>query len=246
MLFLCAIVIWYVTLIANARLSPSIPWFVAADLLALYAGYRYLLSQNVLVRALSLKPVGKQAWLFGVGGMLACSCLAVLQGTFWGMRLGLVGRVPGASDITSATALLFLPIYTGICEELVFRGALQTRLSRTLDPPAAIIFTTVLFLAVHYQRSDFAMQWMFLAALSIVLGIVASKFDSVPLCVLLHGSVNFVSAGVTLAFGPFSLTELSCGARLAVACLGAACAAVAILSMRLKGSRAIHERGDAR
>lgn len=244
LLFLAAIATWYLTLIANVAVSPSIPWFVAADLLALYACLRYLRSQAVLARPFALRPVSKQALLFGVSGTVACYCLAVVEGAFGAMRLGPFEGVPRASNATSVTAVLFLPIYVGICEEMIFRGALQTRLERAIGPPAAIALTTVLFLAVHLQRPDFATQWMFLATLSIVLGVVVSKFDSLPLCVLLHASTNFVSVGLTWAFGPFSLSDLSSAALLVVACFGTACGVLALLSLRLGHWQVPVDRSD--
>jgi membrane protease YdiL (CAAX protease family) len=227
------IAIWYVTLIANLAVSPSIPWFVVLDLLGLFGLFRYLKSQDLLSSSFALQPASKRALVFGVTGMVACYCLAVIEGAFGGMRLGPLIEVASGANNTSVTAVLVLPVYAGISEEMIFRGALQTRLARTFGPVVAIALTTILFLGVHLQRSDFVTQWMFFAMLSIVLGTIASRLGSVPLCIVLHAGTNFVSVAVTWWFGPFLLANLRGWVLVPIACLGIACALLALASLRV-------------
>ncbi|MCX7606918.1 MAG: CPBP family intramembrane metalloprotease [Bacteroidia bacterium] len=47
--------------------------------------------------------------------------------------------------------ILFMAVAPGICEELFFRGALQTQLRRFLHPHVAIWLTALLFSLIHFQ-----------------------------------------------------------------------------------------------
>lgn len=226
------ILLWHLALLANAVLSPEIPWFVVAAVGAAYFATRYVSRQEAIKSRLALGSMTGWALVFGVSGSIACLSIAIVEGSLAGLPLGPLMATIEAPPLFSNLAILLVPVYAAVIEELAFRGVIQIRLEGLLGTKAAIAIATLLFLGVHLQKADFAAQWFFYLTFSLTLGIVAARFRSLALCVVLHLALNFVSVAVTWAFGPFRLGELHLGARVAVAVLGISAAGLAILALR--------------
>lgn len=226
------ILLWHAALIANAILSPSIPWFVGMAAGGLYLVARYVRRSEFIETRLALRSVNGFALQFGVTATTACLCIAILQGSFAHLQLGPLAAPVHASPLVTNLAVLLLPGYAAVIEELSFRGAIQTSLEKLLGSKVAIAATTLLFLGVHVQKADFASQWMFYLSFSVVLGIVAARYGSLALCVLLHVTVNLVSVAIAWAFGPFQLGNLSEAAQVALTALALAGTASALVVLR--------------
>lgn len=225
-------ILWSFVLALNIRTFPSVPWFVVIDIGALYLAARYLKRRDASSDRLDFDSLTTQSLAFGVGGVAACYCLGVVEGAIAGIQIGPMVSVPGLSAFGSNVAVLFLPVYAAVSEELTFRGLVQCNLERIFKPHWAILVTSALFLAVHVQRPDFAAQWVFLVSLSIVLGIVAAKFRSLILCIILHAAANFIVVVLAWALGPFRLHELSVAATGLIAALAFVSAGVAVGVLR--------------
>jgi membrane protease YdiL (CAAX protease family) len=109
------------------------------------------------------------------------------QQTFW----------PQDPEKARLTAEMFLPAITshpillpivigvlaGFCEELLFRGAIQTPIERRLPPWAAIFLTAVLFGAFHFDLNGLPIR----TGLGMLLGWLAWRSGSIFPAMLAHG-----------------------------------------------------------
>jgi hypothetical protein len=95
--------------------------------------------------------------------------------------------------LLSATAVLLAPV----CEEIAFRGYLQTTLALRRGPAAAIGGASFLFAAMHLDPVRFPA----LLALGAVFGWLAWRAGSVWPAVAAHAANNGITAGFVLALG---------------------------------------------
>ncbi len=109
-------------------------------------------------------------------------------------------------------AWLWLSIEAGVCEEFLFRGLLQSRLTAWIDSaPMAVIVTSVIFSLAHvpsfYLRDGEALTGQAvglvqiaalcigaLAPISIMLGTLWHRTRSFLLVVLVHGAIDAMPA----------------------------------------------------
>jgi hypothetical protein len=111
------------------------------------------------------------------------------------IQLGLLSE-PGAGALLANLAVFALT--PGICEELFFRGMLQRQLGRLLPPLGAIVITSLVFSAVHFQFYGFFAR----AALGMLLGLTAWRSGSLLPAMLGHAVFNGIMViGVRLAIG---------------------------------------------
>jgi membrane protease YdiL (CAAX protease family) len=142
-----------------------------------------------------------------------CGVLGVLG---WGMAMGLVlatapvvEAVLGPSprmdlwirDLPTtfsefAAALLVLALLPGVCEELLFRGAIQGTVEKK-GAGRGIVYTALLFATFHLNPWGFAA----LLALGLVLGVVVVRTNSTAAAMILHGSVNATAFIALFIFG---------------------------------------------
>jgi membrane protease YdiL (CAAX protease family) len=125
--------------------------------------------------------------MLGVGLGPIVQVFSQFQQTFW----------PQDPDKARMTAELFLPaiqahpvlvplavgVLAGFCEEMLFRGALQTPLQRRLPAWAAIGITAVLFGAFHFDLNGLPIR----AGLGFLLGWLAWRGKSIFPAMLAHG-----------------------------------------------------------
>ena len=109
-------------------------------------------------------------------------------------------------------AWLWLSIEAGVCEEFLFRGLLQSRLTAWLgSAPMAVVVTSVVFAVAHvpsfYLRDGDALAGQAagvvqitalcigaLAPISIMLGTIWHRTRSFLLVVLVHGAIDAMPA----------------------------------------------------
>jgi len=98
-------------------------------------------------------------------------------------------------DMASGPGFLVLALFVGvgapIMEELFFRGFLQRAAVKRLGVPAGIVFTAVVFGAVHFQL----LQFPALAVFGVVLGVLAHACGRLGPAIVAHMVFN----GLTLA-----------------------------------------------
>jgi len=80
-------------------------------------------------------------------------------------------------------------ILAAICEELLFRGFLQTSLENTFDITRAIMLTALLFAIVHFNP----WQTIQFTAFAIFLGVLSWKSNSILPTIIVHFIVNSIA-----------------------------------------------------
>lgn len=152
-----------------------------------------MFSQSPFRQRLGLLPASLPSWGFPVVmvGSLAPAALGILAAV-------LVAEVIPPQDNSLATLMenmtpawaisfvLFISLAPGLCEELLFRGYLQTRLLERWKPGFAILVSSALFALFHI--TPHAMALAFIAGL--FLGVLAWRTGSIWPGVLCHAFIN--------------------------------------------------------
>ncbi len=170
--------LWHAALLANAILSPAVPWFIVIAAASLYVATRYVCREEVTRNRLAFRSISGRALAFGIAASIACLSISILEGSLASLALGPLAAPVHASPFVANLAILLLPAYAAVIEELAFRGVVQTSLEGRIGRNPAIGIATLLFLGVHLPKGDFAAQWLFYLTFSLTLGIVAAKFRS--------------------------------------------------------------------
>jgi membrane protease YdiL (CAAX protease family) len=137
-----------------------------------------------------------------------------------------------ATPIQLVVAVLAIAVAAGTAEEILFRGYLQTRLSRRWGPRPAVIVTSLLFGVAHFDP----VQGSGAVFLGLYLGAITEWTGSIRLAIFCHIVNNlFATLAPTLLDIP-SGPEVQAGS-VVVAVLGLA-AALPWLRRRLQGRRA--------
>jgi len=145
---------------------------------------------------------GLGAYLLAVGVM---GLARELMPDRW-MRIFDVSRVfEGAPSVRLAVALV-AALVAPVCEEIAFRGYLQTALSTRLRPVAAVAASTLLFSAMHLDPVRFPA----LVVQGAVFGWLAARAGSVWPAIAAHAANNALVSGFVLAglAGPEDAAEL--------------------------------------
>jgi sodium transport system permease protein len=158
-----------------------------ALLLAWVAGYPW-------VETFSFRKPGWTALaggaLVGIGIGPLVQLLNVLQSTWW----------PGSAESSSEQMKLFLPsviahpvltavvvgALAGLCEELLYRGPIQSALTRRLPATFGLFVTAALFSAAHMDAHGFPLRLL----LGLVLGYVVWRGGSIFPAMLLHAAYD--------------------------------------------------------
>jgi membrane protease YdiL (CAAX protease family) len=109
---------------------------------------------------------------------------------------GLTEIVTGLRGANLAAVVVVLGIAPGIAEELLFRGYIQTRFSRRWGPGWGILWTSVLFGAMHLDP----VHALFAFGLGIYLGYLTEWTGSVVPAMICH-ALNNAFSSVKTAYG---------------------------------------------
>ncbi len=173
-------------------LAPHLAFVLVACALA-------FLSRVSFVNRLALHPlrVGKGTLLLvgcgmlGVQGLVvACSPLLGAPSDHLRMLSELVSEPQGGRAVITALLVSLVPAF---CEELFFRGFVQSRLAAIWHPGSAILLTSVVFALVHID----AQHIIAVLPIGLYLGWAAWRSGSVWMSMLLHALNNL--AAVLLA-----------------------------------------------
>ncbi|MCX2819922.1 MAG: membrane protease YdiL (CAAX protease family) [Methanobacteriota archaeon] len=105
-------------------------------------------------------------------------------------------------------ALYMVPLallVIGPCEELLFRGVIQTKLTESFGTRGGVVVASVVFSAVHVPSygglsaglNQLAITLGVLFSLAIILGAVYEKTDNLAVPIVAHGFYNAVLFGIT-------------------------------------------------
>jgi sodium transport system permease protein len=83
----------------------------------------------------------------------------------------------------AAIKVIIIGALAGLCEETLFRGPMQNSMLHRIPPWAAIVFTAILFSALHLDVHGFPLR----AALGALLGWIAWRTGSIVPAVVAHG-----------------------------------------------------------
>lgn len=91
--------------------------------------------------------------------------------------------------------LLYVAIFVGLIEEIIFRSILQTRLEEFLGVQEGFIFTSLLF-GLMYSGSENMYGILYAFFVGLLIGYAFQKTRSLPFIVLIHGFINVFSSGI--------------------------------------------------
>ncbi|HKB80620.1 MAG TPA: CPBP family intramembrane glutamic endopeptidase [Thermoanaerobaculia bacterium] len=189
--------VWGVMAGVNLRLSPAIPWSVAAMGLILWWFWRFMtgagaqpMRRLVPREEIRANPLASRTWrlalLAGGSGVAAVwAAFAALRGV---LRIaapsGDLGRVPIA---IIALMVLMGSAVAGVAEEAGFRGSMQRPLERLYGPAVAITVSSVIFTLVHLTHGLRILPFLpFYLAVAVVYGLMARLTDSIFPSMTLH------------------------------------------------------------
>jgi hypothetical protein len=99
--------------------------------------------------------------------------------------------IPVFTPFTALVAFLVLLISTGLAEELLFRGIIQSNAEKIFRPAFALIFTALLFTTMHIGWQSFP-DLVFVFVVAIIYGAIFYKTRSIVGITLNHGLSNTV------------------------------------------------------
>jgi uncharacterized protein len=131
--------------------------------------------------------------------------LSILAGLAFGqVEYKLIGTRELIPDLSSTNLLILIIIMVfivGLIEELIFRSILQTSLEEFLGPVCGIFLSSLLFGIMHSTYgTPYEMAYTFL--LGGFLGCLFYRTRSLPLVVMIHGSINVFLFGIIPHAGP--------------------------------------------
>jgi membrane protease YdiL (CAAX protease family) len=112
------------------------------------------------------------------------------------------------ASLTAETATVFegilivlmVGIAAPVVEEMLFRGMLLSRLSRSMSPAWAILVQALIFASIHLLDPSAVAALPGLVIVGVVLGYAAMRTGSLSLPIMIHAGVN-LTAVVLLIFG---------------------------------------------
>ncbi|AKB83929.1 CAAX amino terminal protease family protein [Methanosarcina barkeri 3] len=131
--------------------------------------------------------------------------LSVLAGLVFGqIEYILIGSRELISDLSSTNLLILIIVMVfivGLIEELIFRSILQTSLEKFLGSAWGIFLSSLLFGIMHSTYgTPYEIVYMFF--LGGFLGYLFYRTRSLPLVVMIHGSINVFLFGIIPHTGP--------------------------------------------
>lgn len=125
--------------------------------------------------------------------------LSILAGLVFGqieyIMIGARELIPDLSLTNLLILIIIMVFIVGLIEELIFRSILQTRLEEFLGPAWGIFLSSLLFGIMHSTYgTPYEMVYTFF--LGGFLGYLFYRTRSLPLVVMIHGSINVFLFGI--------------------------------------------------
>ena len=182
----------------RGRVSAAALVRLAAELLAVLALCLALRSKGASLREeFALVPVRRAALAGWVGAFALLVALEALLGPLLGFPAGRPWESPyGATEL--GMLLVATVLVAPVAEELIFRGAVFSRLARTgLEASGAIAVTAAIFAILHLQYGSWAVAIILVDGL--FYGLARAKTGSVVVPLVCHLLGNSFAAWGRLA-----------------------------------------------
>src|SRR5260370_33249639 len=194
-------------MVANLKLSPSIPWLLPATALWLWIFWRYLDGEGwprstaeSRRRDLRARPLSGTVWFWSLlaGGL---AMVSVVGFSFLTTRLANVPRDAFKLPIdlshypiwTTASVLLTISAVAGVLEEAAFRGYLISQVERRHGWIVAILISGVMFFVSHLGHAYVTLAFLpFFLLVSSLHGFLVYLTRSILPSVVLHAVADVV------------------------------------------------------
>jgi len=194
-------------MVANLKLSPSIPWLLPATALWLWILWRYLNGEGwprstaeSRRRDLRARPLSGRVWFWSLlaGGL---AMVSVVGFSFLTTRLANVPRDAFKLPIdlshypiwTTASVLLTISAVAGVLEEAAFRGYLISQVQRRHGWIVAILISGVMFFVSHLGHAYVTLAFLpFFLVVSSLHGFLVYLTRSILPSVVLHAVADVV------------------------------------------------------
>jgi membrane protease YdiL (CAAX protease family) len=194
-------------MVANLKLSPSIPWLLPATALWLWIFWRCLDGEGwprstaeSRRRDLRARPLSSRIWFWSLlGGGLAM--VSVVSLSFLTTRLANVPRDAFKLPIdlsrypiwTTASVLLAISAVAGVVEEAAFRGYLVSQVQRRHGWIVAVLISGVMFFVSHLGHAYVTLAFLpFFLVVSSLHGLLVYLTRSILPSVVLHGVADMI------------------------------------------------------
>jgi uncharacterized protein len=167
-----------------------------------FAGQCLVFASAIICAALSKTPIRERLSIRSPQVSLSLVILFMLGSIALSQGFGAVmsllqievdGTIKMLSDVLNkadasnlALMVLIIGVTPGICEELFFRGYIQTRLTQRWGVKISILSTTILFAVFHLD----VMQGIFVILIGLYFGLALEKTGSLWIPILCHTATN--------------------------------------------------------
>jgi len=169
-------------------LIPGIPLLAAAFTAARIAGYRM---SDIYLAVSNLKK--KHNWIV----QFAVVFLGIPLGFMEYFILRPDPIIPELTVGSVVTASLILIIFTGLTEELIFRGVMKRSADDFYGEKVSIIYVSLLFAALHITHLS-AIDVLFVFGVALLFSAIVHRTESLYGVVIAHGLTNII----LFIFGP--------------------------------------------
>lgn len=217
---------------ANARWSPTLPWFPLPALALLAAGVWFAHSRWGLRLTHPPGVPWRKAYAFALLGTVAAVGVSVLEASFNGLTRS-APAWPGVDTAAFNLAFLItLPFVAAVMAEVAFRGIIQTLLEKTWPIWLVLLFVAVINGLMHFYDPDQMQQWLRFLSLNGVWGYITWRSQSLLPALTAHVAMNVVEPVGELLLGPTDMASLPPVALLLTGLMIFVTATAALLALR--------------
>jgi membrane protease YdiL (CAAX protease family) len=193
--------LWGALVMANVKLTPSVPWaalampFVLAALAAFLAGRGWPRKGAESRRKLvPLAPVSAKAWTWsliaGGAGVVAAAALWTVMASIVRVPPNVLPDIRGLPLLTVIPLLIVSIVAAPLSEEIAFRGYAMGLLRRHFSPITALVVTSVLFAAAHLNQGLYAPKLIVYFLAGLTFGYVALRTGSLLPAMVVHSMAD--------------------------------------------------------
>lgn len=187
--------------------SVPVPWSIVAMCTILILYWKYFSGKwkpystralrRFCMRQITLK---RPVWIWG---SIAAFLIFILFHSGWILTFRIVEFQPeifktfrSANDYpvwTSWSLILMASLVAGICEEIGYRGYMQTPLEQKYGPVAGISITALVFVAVHLYQAWMSDALVQMIVISFMIGYLAYSTNSLLPGIIAHVSIDIIN-----------------------------------------------------
>lgn len=195
--------LWGAMVMANAKLSPAVPWaavvmpFILFGLVAVLSGRGWPKWGAVARRALvPLAPVSTPVWTWslvsGVAGIVTLAALWTVMADIVRVPPNLLPDTRGIPPLSLAAFLLVSIVAAPVTEEIAFRGYAMGLLRRQFGPIASLVIASLMFASAHLTQGLSPPKLIVYFTVGLTLGVVALRTGSLLPAMVVHSFGDLV------------------------------------------------------